>query len=271
MDAQVNGAGPVLERVRVGDIWVHRTTLTETTNRLIKAVQERRAHQVVTVNLQFLSLAERNPTFAAVVNRAHLVVPDGMPVVWISKALGRPLPGRITGHDLLSVAARLSAERGYSLFFLGPSPEVAAESRARLEEMYPGVRVVGSYAGQFTLDGYGATERDEVGAVEAIRAANPDFLFVALGCPKQDYWIAHHLDEVNVPVAIGVGGIFEVLAGRVDRAPLWMQRWGLEWAHRLAQEPTRLWRRYLLEAGPTVFRLSASTIVRRVRGAASVR
>jgi N-acetylglucosaminyldiphosphoundecaprenol N-acetyl-beta-D-mannosaminyltransferase len=140
-----------------------------------------------------------------------------------------------------------------------------------LEEEHPGVRVVGSYDGRFTWDGRGVTEEDERGAVEAIRAARPDFLFVALGCPKQDYWIARHLHEVDVPVSIGVGGVFDVIAGRVERAPRWMQRSGLEWAHRLAQEPGRLWKRYLIEAAPTVCSLSVSALAKRVSKIAHAR
>lgn len=206
--------------------------------------------QVVTANLDFLTIARRDPDFGAAVNGASLVVADGMPLVWLSRFRGARLPERITGIELLDACSRLAWQAGQGVFLLGSSPTTALLAARQLQRRYPGLRV-DTYSppfGPFSVD----ENRKIVGLV---RASAPAYLFVALGAPRQELWIHAHRGVLQVPVAMGVGCGLDVLAGAVSRAPHWMQRSGLEWLFRLIQEPGRLWRRYLLDDLPTLGRL----------------
>jgi N-acetylglucosaminyldiphosphoundecaprenol N-acetyl-beta-D-mannosaminyltransferase len=198
---------------------------------------------------------------------ADLVVCDGKPLQWASRLQGEGIPARVTGMDLVLTAARLSAEQGYRLYFMGGAPGIAARAAAALETLVPGVVTVGTdspQVGQFDAD-------EDRRIVTSIRQAEPDVLFVALGAPRQDEWIASHLDELGVPVCAGVGGVFNFLAGETRRAPEWLQRAGLEWAFRLYQEPSRLWKRYLLDDLPIFFHLIARDAGARLLRATSPR
>lgn len=214
-------------------------------------VRSRRPHQVVTVNLDFLVIAERDARFRAVLADADLALADGTPLLWLARRGGTPLPERVPGVDLLQESCRLAAERGYRPFLLGAAPGVAEAAAGVLEARYPGLRVAGAYCPPF---GPPSPEVDRA-MVAAVRRARPDLLFVALGAPRQDVWIADHLFELDVPVCMGVGGSLDLVAGRLPRAPRWMQRVGLEWCFRLLQEPGRLWRRYLVDDLPLMLRL----------------
>jgi N-acetylglucosaminyldiphosphoundecaprenol N-acetyl-beta-D-mannosaminyltransferase len=168
---------------------------------------------------------------------AALALPDGVGLLWAAKCLRQPLRERVTGADTLPAIAERAAARGYGLFFLGAAPGVAERAAAMLCERYPGLRVVGCYAGSPDL-------AEEDALVARVRAARPDALFVAYGAPRQDLWIARNLQRLDVPVCMGVGGTLDFVAGVARRAPRWMRRWGLEWLHRLICQPWR-WRRML--------------------------
>jgi len=213
------------------------------------------AHQIITVNLDFLYLAERDPGFRLTINEAALAVPDGMPLVWLSRTLGTPLKGRVTGVELVHESCRIAAAADIGVFFLGGTPEVAALAATRAQERYPGLRVT-AYSPPF---GPISPEEDEQ-IVESIVRANPGFLFVALGAPRQDLWIREHRERLGVPVAMGVGCVLDLLAGTVHRAPAWMQSLGFEWSYRLMREPRRLWRRYLRDDLPHFWRLRSMAL-----------
>lgn len=239
-------------------IALDRVTHDEALDRLSAFVRTGRPHHVVTVNLDFLRLAQRDPAFRAALDSADLVLADGMPVVWLSRVAGDGLPACVSGIDIVESCAQLAAARGYRTFFLGAAPGVAAGAAAALQRQYPGLQVAGVLAppvGPFAP----ALDAE---LVAAVRAAQPDLLFVALGAPRQDMWIRAHLEELAVPVCIGVGGTFDVLSGRLARAPRWMQRSGLEWLFRLGQEPGRLWRRYLLGDLPLLARAVGGRVLR---------
>jgi N-acetylglucosaminyldiphosphoundecaprenol N-acetyl-beta-D-mannosaminyltransferase len=208
-------------------------------------------HQVVTVNLDFLSIADREPHFRDTINRADLAVADGMPLVWASRLTDSPLPQRIAGVDLVDACCEIAAERGAGVFLLGAGPGVAEIAAQRLKDLYPGLLIAGTYSPPFGE----LSPLDNERMVEMIRTARPEFLFVAFGAPRQDLWIRAHLEQLGVPVTMGVGCVLDLLAGNVNRAPMWMQRSGLEWVFRLSQEPRRLWRRYLVHDIPTLGRL----------------
>lgn len=208
-------------------------------------------YQVVTVNLDFLYLAERNPDFRETINSAALAVADGMPLVWLSHVIGSPLTERVTGVELVRDCCRLACDLGLGVFFLGSTPAVAAVAAERVRAQYPGL-TVSYYAPPF-----GPLEPEEnERIIEMIRLAQPSFLFVALGAPRQDLWIRDYRERLQVPVSMGVGCVVDLLAGVMRRAPAWMQATGFEWSYRLLQEPRRLWRRYLLDDLPHLGRLS---------------
>jgi N-acetylglucosaminyldiphosphoundecaprenol N-acetyl-beta-D-mannosaminyltransferase len=208
------------------------------------------AQQVVTVNPEFVWEARHNPAFRETINQAALVVADGMGIVWASRILGHPFPERVAGSDLLPLLAERCARRGYRLFLLGAAPGVAEETARVLQQRFPGIQIAGTYAGS-------PTQAEAEHILHIIRAARPDVLTVAYGAPRQDLWIRQHaqaLGAAGVGVAIGVGGAYDFLAGRVARAPHWMQRAGLEWLFRLLRQPRRAWRmRVLLPMGALVW------------------
>lgn len=232
-------------------VGIDRVTIADAAARLETFVSAGGSHQVVTVNLDFLRQAQRNARFQSVLNGAALAVADGAPLVWASRLAGTPLPARVTGVELVELAAALAARHGWSIYLLGAAPGVAAAAATALQRRYAGLRIAGTYSPPF---GPFSTEEGER-MVGEIAAARPAFLFVAFGAPRQDLWIHEHLQALGVPVCMGVGGTFDIVAGRIPRAPRWMQRAGLEWLYRLRQEPRRLWRRYLLNDLPLFVKL----------------
>lgn len=245
------------ERVRILELSIDRVDMAEVFQRVENHIRDGRPGHIVTVNIRFLSMAMRDHQFADIINGADLAVTDGMPLIWLSRLLKAPVPQRITGCDLIYSFSRLAAEKGYSIFILGGQPGVAEEAARRLCQMNPGLKVAGTHHGYFS-------EAEEPAVVELIRQSRPQFLFVGLGSPKQDFWINRWKRELSVPVSIGIGGTLDVVTGRLKRAPVWMQRASLEWFYRLKQEPRRLWRRYILEDVPTTLRAAGYVFVQAV-------
>lgn len=190
---------------------------------------------VVTANPEIIMEARRHPEFAEVLRRATLVLPDGIGVVWASRLLRRPVPERVPGIELTEALLESAARRGWTVFFLGAARGVAEDAAAAARRKFPGLRVVGTHHGYFSAE-------EEPAVVRQVIKAGPDILFVALGAPRQELFIARHRGTWNVPVAIGVGGSLDVLAGLARRAPAWMRSLGLEWFYRLLREPRRFGR-----------------------------
>lgn len=269
----VRGLPPSLEslepgRVRVDDIAFDKVTMRETVSRIVAMARKRdRARYVCTGNLDHLVIVSRDGAFKAAYEGADLVVADGAPIVWLSK-LGATddraiLPERVAGSDLFWELAKASSESGIRLFFLGGAPGAAARSAQIVETRYPGAKIAGTYCPPFaTFD----THEEQRRIREIVRSARPDVLLVALGAPKQEKWIAANKDLLGVPVSIGVGGSFEMAAGMLKRAPKWVQRMGLEWFFRFAQQPKRLFQRYFVDDLPYLLGAAVRTAVARVRG-----
>lgn len=215
-------------------------TTQEAVTQIEAMIVSGRPHQLVTANLDFAVQAVHDVELRRIFNEAHLVLCDGMPLVWASRLLGHPLPERVAGADVVPQLLRLAAEKGYRPFFLGGAPEVAAQAVANLKAQYPNLEVAGHYSPPVQP----LLEMDHEEITRRIRAARPDLLFVSLGCPKAEKWLAMHYRALGVPVSVGVGATIDFLAGRVKRAPGWMQRAGIEWIYRLWQEPRRLLKRY---------------------------
>jgi len=227
--------------VRILGVRVDDVTEDETVALVAGWLQAGGSHQIVTVNPEFVLEAGRNPAFAAVLEGADLATPDGVGLLLAARYLGMPLRGRVTGVELTHRLAALSAQRGYRLFLLGAAPGVAEAAAAALQARYAGLRIAGTFAGS-------PAARHEPFLRQLIAAAQPDILLVAYGHPRQDLWIARNQPYLGIPLAVGVGGVFDYLAGRVPRAPRWMRRLGLEWLYRLVRQPAR-WHR-IVDAVP---------------------
>ena len=236
-EAAVPGVSSAQAFVRILGVRVDALTFADLLARIAAFIAEGAPHQIATVNPEFVMEARRNPTFAAVLEQTDLCLADGVGLLWAARRMGQPLPERVTGSDGVPLIAQRAAERGWGLYLLGAGPGVAQRTGEILQSRYPGLRVVGAYAGS-PAD----AEAGEI--VTMIRSAAPDILFVAFGAPNQDLWIARHRDALGVPVMMGVGGAFDHIAGARRRAPQWVQRLNLEWLFRLITQPWR-WRRQL--------------------------
>jgi N-acetylglucosaminyldiphosphoundecaprenol N-acetyl-beta-D-mannosaminyltransferase len=201
--------------------------------------QTGKTHQVATVNVDFLVKAASDPELRYLLQEADLATADGMPLLWAARLLRAPLKQRVAGVDLVPMLVQRAAQKGYSIYFFGSAPGVAEIAARKLVEQYPKLKIAGIASPPYTS----VLEMDAAMLAE-IRAAKPDILFVALGNPKQEKWIGMYGRELGIPVMIGVGGSLDMIAGQVSRAPVWMQKSGLEWVYRLMQEPRRLWKRY---------------------------
>jgi N-acetylglucosaminyldiphosphoundecaprenol N-acetyl-beta-D-mannosaminyltransferase len=237
-DAASGGADGGGARIDVLGCPVDALDMEQTVERCLGLVEQNARAQHIVVNAAKLAESHRNPRMRAIIESCRLVSADGQAIVWASRALGTPLPERVAGVDLMHELMAAAAERGLSVYVLGAREEVLQAALANLKQRYPGLRVAGSRNGYFD-----DTEVDEV--VAGIRAAAPDMLFVAMSSPRKEYFLSDHMDALGVPFAMGVGGAIDVAAGLTRRAPRWMQRAGLEWFFRFAQEPRRMWRRYL--------------------------
>ena len=235
-------AGGGARSLEVADVRIDVVDLESALRRIAHALaaEQPELYQVSTVNLDFLVRAQQSEEVRAVFRRSSLNVADGAPVVWLARLLGHHLPERVPGADLVPRVVSLAAQRGASVFLLGGEHGVAAEAARRLERANAGLRIAGTYEpARASLD-----EMDHETIVERVAASGADILLVALGHPKQELWIDRHRERLQCRVAIGVGCVFDLIAGRRRRAPAWMQEAGLEWLYRVAQEPRRLAGRY---------------------------
>ena len=226
---------PTFPALRILGIPIHDVTLDEAVEQAAAWVKEGRAHQMATVNPEFVMAARRDPAFRAVLEGADLCLPDGVGITLAARYLGRPLRERVAGVDLVEALAARAARDGWRVFFLGAAPGVADRAASILAARYPGLTVAGTHAGSPRRE-----EEDDI--VRRVREAGADVLLVAYGAPAQDLWLARNLARTGAKVGVGVGGAFDYIAGVVPRAPRWMRRVGLEWLYRLIHQPWR-WRR----------------------------
>lgn len=239
--------------IRMLDLPVHPLSLSESVNEILGYAETGQPHMVVTLNTFGFVLSQSDLEFRSVVQQASLVLPDGIGIVLGAKMLGFKPIERVAGVDLVQAVCEEVSVRQYKVFLLGARDDIVNLAAGRLASSYPGVRVCGVQHGYFRED-------EEIRIVDSIRNARPHILLVALGVPKQEKWIAKYLGQMNVPVCMGVGGSFDVLSGRVKRAPVFFQRTGLEWLFRVFQEP---WRFSRLSCIPHFFLLLAGEILRR--------
>lgn len=208
----------------------------------------RESRYVCICNVHSVVTADHDEVFEYVLAAADMVTPDGAPVAWMLRRLGFKGQQRINGPDLMWKYCELAAQRGDSIFLYGGKSETLERLQARLGEAFPRLKIAGAYSPPYRM----LTHEEDLDVVEMINASGASTVWVSLGCPKQEFWMAIHRGRINA-VMIGVGAAFEYHAGTLRRAPQWMQENGLEWAHRLAAEPQRLWRRYLVTNTSFIF------------------
>jgi N-acetylglucosaminyldiphosphoundecaprenol N-acetyl-beta-D-mannosaminyltransferase len=226
--------------VAILGIAIDNLTMQEVLDAIEAQIAEGGFHQIATANVDFVINSTRDDELRETLLRCDVVLADGMPLVWASHLLGTGLKERVAGVDLVPQLARLSAQRGYRLFLLGASEESSAGTVDWMRKNFPGVSIVGRYC----PDHKPLEEMDHEEILCRIEEARPEILLVAFGNPKQEKWLAMHRHRLKVPVCIGVGGSFDLLSGKLPRAPLWMQRYSLEWVYRAVQDPQRLVKRY---------------------------
>jgi N-acetylglucosaminyldiphosphoundecaprenol N-acetyl-beta-D-mannosaminyltransferase len=238
------------ERVTVLGMGIDAVTMDEAIQAFERLIHRRRPALACSLNVDICMKARRDPELRAILRAADLVLVDGTPMMWAARFLRSPLPDRVSGSDFVPAFARAAARAGYRMFLLGAASGVAEQARAWLERRNPRLLVVGTYAPPV---GFERDASENARAIDNVRRARPDVLFAALGAPKQEKWLFRFRNDLDVPVSMGIGSSLDYLAGRLRRAPGWMQRAGLEWTYRLGQEPARLWWRYLIEDPPFVY------------------
>jgi N-acetylglucosaminyldiphosphoundecaprenol N-acetyl-beta-D-mannosaminyltransferase len=259
------------DRVRIAGLGLEfdNLSMAGAVQRIDRLVRARYPAMVVTANVDHALRFQHDPEYARIVRGADLVLADGKPIIWASRLQRTPLKERVTGSDLLPLLCRHAARCGQRVFLLGGDPGVADKARSVLEARFPGLQVVGTHC---PPTGFEKSAVENARAVEAVRQARPDILFVGLGSPKQERWIARNMFDYGPCLSIGVGISLSFVAGVVRRAPLWMRKAGLEWFWRLLCEPRRLWKRYLIQDLPFLGVLFQAWRQRKVRppGALSV-
>lgn len=217
-----------------------------------------RSHHV-SLNAAKVVRARDDDRLMAILDAAPLVSADGQSIVWASRLLGAPLPERVAGIDLMFRLLEIAQAEGFRVYFLGSRPDVLRTALVELHQLYPALEVAGSHHGYF--------EAHESGPICAeINTARADILFLAMSSPQKEYWVEECRSSIDAPLIVGVGGSLDVVAGKVTRAPTWMQRAGLEWFFRFLQEPRRMWRRYLFTNARFVMLVARAALTRFVNG-----
>lgn len=231
---------------------LHDVTCNEVLDRMSRSLSDGRGGWILTPNLAILQRLVQSSEYRSLCDRATLRVPDGMPLIWASRLRGTPLRERVAGSDMIWHVCERAAAEGWSVYLLGGNPGAADAAAKRLAECYPGLRIAGTDCPPF---GFESDEAYMAALRERLREAAPDICFVALSGDKQDRLINILRDDLPRTWFLGIGITFSFVCGEVRRAPRWMQKTGLEWAHRLVQEPRRLARRYLVDGVPFAGRL----------------
>lgn len=227
------------KRIKFLNTYVDALTMNETLNRIEQAIVNKECVQHVVINAGKVNLMQEDKELTKIINECPIINADGQSIVWGSKILGNSLPERVAGIDIFTELIKISSEKGYKPYFFGAKEEVVTEVIGKFKAQYPNLKVAGYRNGYFK-------DEESKNIAEDIKKSGADILFVAFSSPKKEYWIRKYMNIMKVPFAMGVGGSFDVIAGKTNRAPIWMQKYGLEWFYRFLQEPKRMWKRYLV-------------------------
>jgi N-acetylglucosaminyldiphosphoundecaprenol N-acetyl-beta-D-mannosaminyltransferase len=228
------------DRIELMGCFIDNTSMEEALERIEGFVRSGRPHQQVSVNVDKLTKASKDAELRRIINGCALINADGMPVVWASRMLGKPLKERVAGIDLFECLVERAAQKGWRVFFLGAEEQVVQGVKRMYREKFPALQVAG------VRNGYWRAE-EEAAVVKQIAESRADLLFVAISSPQKERFLGRYQTEMKVPFAMGVGGSFDIAMGRLRRAPPWMRRFGLEWLFRFLQEPRRLFKRYFID------------------------
>lgn len=221
-----------IPKVTIFGVPISRLSMRDTIVYLTQAIERRQPHQIITANPIMVMTALDHPDYMKMMNQAELIVPDGAGVVWASGYVGQPVKERVAGYDLIHELMKVGETKNWKVYLLGASSDIIEAAADKLKRLYPRIEIVGY------RDGYFGAEQDQQ-VIEDILQANPDILLVGRSADKQEPWIAQHKQELRIPVMMGVGGSFDVLSGKLKRAPVMFQKLRLEWFYRLLQEPWR--------------------------------
>ena len=230
--------------VNIGGIKIDGYSFDEVVERIVAhALSDGAPEYVVTPNAQHILTLQEDAHFREIYRKAFLSVPDGVSLLWAANFLQTPLNGRVNGTDLFEKLCAIASEKGLKIFLMGGRPGAADKAKETLEKRHPNLKIVGTHCPPYGFESQPA----ELALINSkIKAASPDILFVGLGAPKQENWIYANYQELGVPISVGIGVSFEMVADMVKRAPVLMQKTGLEWFFRLMVEPRRLWQRYII-------------------------
>lgn len=221
-----------MEKVNILGVNVDMVSIEESADIIVRFLDEDGFKRVFTPNSEIIMMAYENPEFSKVLNKADLLTADGIGVVYASKILGKPINERAAGFDIAKAVLDRISKTGHKLYLFGAKPGVAEEAKAKMEQEYPEIKIVGTHNGYFK-------SKDIPEIINDINNSGADLLFVCLGAPAQEKWIDENADKLNVKVAMGIGGSLDVFAGRTERAPEFYCKHGLEWFYRLKKEPWR--------------------------------
>jgi len=227
------------ERINIFGVLIDRIDYNEACRRVEKFLQTYGRKVIVTPNAEIIMAARKDINLAEMLNRADICLPDGVGVVIASRIFGNPLAERTTGFDFMLKILKMAEKQSLSVFLLGGKPDVAEKAAAKIKEMFPRIRIAGTHHGYFN-------EKEENKIIDIINDKEPDIVLVAMGFPKQEKFMIENRDKLKFRVSMGVGGSFDVLSGNVSRAPIIMQKAGLEWLHRLITQPWRFKRMMVL-------------------------
>lgn len=233
-----------MEKQPLLNTYVSNVTMEETVQRIETLIASGKKSYVVAINVDVVMKIEEDPYLKEITDKADMVLVDGTPLVWIAKAHNRPVKEKVSGSDLVPQLCKTAAEKGYTVFILGGKDGVAEQAKQKLEEQYPGIRIVGTYAPPL---GFEKDEAELAKTNAVISQASPDLLIACLGCPKQEKFIYENIEKYDARVSVCAGATVDFLAGSVKRAPKWMSDHGLEWFYRFTQEPKRLFKRYFVD------------------------
>ncbi|WP_242850132.1 WecB/TagA/CpsF family glycosyltransferase [Clostridium polynesiense] len=232
-------------RVRMFDIEIDNLSWEELINTVDQALCDKsKSKYMLTVNVDHIVKMQEDKEFFNIYKEADYITADGVPIIWASKVIKKPIKEKLSGSDIIPVILPMIEEKQYKMFFLGAAEGIAQQAADTIKSQYKNIQIVGTYSPSY---GFEKNIEENARIINMIKKAQPDLLLVGVGAPKQEKWIYKYKNDYNVPLSIGIGATFDFIAGNIKRAPKWMQRSGLEWFWRFMQEPKRLFRRYFIE------------------------
>lgn len=231
-------------RMKFLNTYVDNVTMDEAVYESEKLINNGKYNYIVTPNVDHIVKLEEDKEFKEIYNNADLILTDGMPLIWVSKISRNPIKEKVSGSDFFPKLCGVAARKGYRIFLLGAAEGVAQQAKANLEEKYNGINIVGTYSPKFGFE----YDKDEIEKIlNLVKNSAPHILAVGLGAPKQEKFIYKYLNELQVPLSLGIGATIDFEAGNIKRAPKWMQKSGLEWFYRFIKEPKRMFKRYFVD------------------------